>query len=264
LLTVGAGDRAWPMVREYILWLRQEGRYREALALLEGCEAAGTTGDRLSAALMFIVQMRQNLGDLSQTQVDRLDRALTLAESDEQRSSLLHDLGSLLQAQGDLPGARAKLERALEIKAHVYGSRDHYSTAISEMNLGFIIFEQGNTARAIELLVHAYQVFRSQLGPEHPHTQSLARLFAGGTHTHDPLHEAVTPARVAASRGGADPGWFAPSVQVGRKCGATATWACSQRARYSISQKSSRRPFAERRTKKWRNTIPAMSRSRRF
>jgi Tetratricopeptide repeat len=89
----------------------------------------------------------------------------------------------VLHAQGDLSGARAKLERALEIDARVYGSRDLYSTAISEMNLGFIILEQGDTSRAIELLGHAYEVFRRQLGPEHPHTQSLARLFAGGTHT---------------------------------------------------------------------------------
>jgi Tetratricopeptide repeat len=139
--TVGAGDRAWPMVESYVLWLREQGRYREALVLLEGSEAAGVRGDRLSVALMFLVEMRRHLGDLSQSQVDRLDRALTLAETDEQRSSLLHELGNLLEAQGDLPGARAMLERALEIEERVYGSGDHYSTAISEMNLKFIIFE---------------------------------------------------------------------------------------------------------------------------
>ena len=43
------------------------------------------------------------------------------------------------------------------------------------------MFEQGDTPRAVDLLRHAYQVFRSQLGPEHPHTQSLARFFAAST-----------------------------------------------------------------------------------
>ena len=38
------------------------------------------------------------------------------------------------------------------------------------------MLEQGDTSQAVELLSHAYQVFHSQLGPEHPHTQSLARL----------------------------------------------------------------------------------------
>jgi hypothetical protein len=55
LHAIGAGDIAWPMIEEYVLWLRRQGRYREALALLEGCEAAGVTGDRLSAALMLDV-----------------------------------------------------------------------------------------------------------------------------------------------------------------------------------------------------------------
>jgi tetratricopeptide (TPR) repeat protein len=108
----------------------------------------------------------------------------------------------VLQAQGDLPGARAKLERVLEIEVRLYSSHDHYSTAISEMNLGFLLLEQGDTTRAVELLSHAYQVFRSQLGPEHPHTQSLAHLFAdSASATPDPVRMAITQARAAAQRG---------------------------------------------------------------
>ena len=115
LHTVGAGDSAWPMVQEYVLRLRGQGRYREALALLEGCEAAGATGERLSAALMFIVQMRRQLGNRAPAQVQMLERSLALAETDESRANILHELAGVLRAQGDLPGARAKLERALEI-----------------------------------------------------------------------------------------------------------------------------------------------------
>src|SRR4029450_12549256 len=55
---------------------------------------------------------------------------------------------------------------------------------------------------AVELLSHAYQVFHSQLGPEHPHTQSLARLFADNTSAGpDPVREATAQARAAAQGG---------------------------------------------------------------
>ena len=76
LHTVGAGDSAWPILQEYVLRLRDQGCYREALALLEGCEAAGATGERLSAALMFIVQMRRQLGNRAPAQVQMLERSL--------------------------------------------------------------------------------------------------------------------------------------------------------------------------------------------
>jgi tetratricopeptide (TPR) repeat protein len=64
------------------------------------------------------------------------------------------------------------------------------------------MLEQGDTSRAVALLSHAYQVFRSQLGPEHPHTQSLARLFANSASASpDPVREATDQARAAAQGG---------------------------------------------------------------
>jgi tetratricopeptide (TPR) repeat protein len=67
------------------------------------------------------------------------------------------------------------------------------------MNLGFLLLEQGDNSQAVELLRHAYEVFRSQLGPEHPYTQSLARHFAGSTNAAtDPVREATEQARAAA------------------------------------------------------------------
>ena len=56
--------------------------------------------------------------------------------------------------------------------------------------------------RQLSLLSHAYQVFHRQLGPEHPHTQSLARLLCRQYYrTPDPVHEATAQARDAAGRG---------------------------------------------------------------
>ena len=86
----------------------------------------------------------------------------------------------MLKAQGDLAGARDKLERVLEIEIKIYGTREHYSTAITEMVLGFLLIELDEKEKGAELLAHAYAVFQAQLGPEHPYTQQLASLFESG------------------------------------------------------------------------------------
>ena len=43
----------------------------------------------------------------------------------------LHELAGVLQAQGDLASAE-RLERSLEIDAAMFGTTEHYSTAITE------------------------------------------------------------------------------------------------------------------------------------
>ena len=68
-------------------------------------------------------------------------------------------------------------ERTIEVKDAVYGTREHYLTAITEMNLGFLLFQQGEAEAGVKLLTHAYTVFQKALGPNHPHTRQLAKLF---------------------------------------------------------------------------------------
>ena len=188
LHAIGAGDKAWPMVEEYILWLRRQGRYREALALLEGCEAAGATGDRLSAALMFVVQMRSNLGDLSQTQVEMLNRALILAETDERRSDLLYELGGMLHAQGDLPGARATLERVLEIQATVFGTEEHPDVAAALHELAIVLRAQGDLPGARATLERVLEIQATVFGTEeHPDVATALDALAIVLHTQGDL-----------------------------------------------------------------------------
>jgi tetratricopeptide (TPR) repeat protein len=167
------------MVAEYILWLRRQGRYREALALLEGCEAAGATGDRLSAALMFVVQMRHYLGDLSQTQVEMLNRAFLFAETDEQRSALLHELGRMLRAQGDLPGARATLERTLEINATVFGTEEHPSVATSLHELAGVLHAQGDLPGARATLERTLEIKARLYGSRDHYSTALSEMNLG-------------------------------------------------------------------------------------
>ncbi len=92
----------------------------------------------------------------------------------------LHELACVLQDQGDLDGARKALERIIEIEGVIYGTREHYSTAITEQSLAFLIQEQGEPPAAAELLAHAYSVFLKQLGPDHPRTRYLATVLQKG------------------------------------------------------------------------------------
>ena len=45
-----------------------------------------------------------------------------------------------------------------------------------ETTLGFLLIEE-EPDKAKVLLTHAYATFLQQLGPQHPHTQQLARFF---------------------------------------------------------------------------------------
>jgi hypothetical protein len=92
----------------------------------------------------------------------------------------LHELARVLQAQGDLAGARDRLERALRIKERIYGTRDHWSSAVTEEALAALLLQQGDEndrTRAVQLLSHAYRTYQSQLGDDHPRTRTLAQLF---------------------------------------------------------------------------------------
>lgn len=95
-------------------------------------------------------------------------------------ASSLHELAMVLYAQGDLAGARARLEQVLQIEGRVFGTRDHFSTAVTEMALARLLSQQGEPDRARELLQHAHQAFLAQLGPEHPHTKEAAELLSPG------------------------------------------------------------------------------------
>lgn len=88
----------------------------------------------------------------------------------------LHELAGVLSAQGDLAGAKGMLERVLEIEERLYGTREHYLTAMTEVALGALLLEMGEAERAVILLQHAYQTFLAQLGPDHPQTRELAAL----------------------------------------------------------------------------------------
>ncbi len=81
----------------------------------------------------------------------------------------LNNLGYLLQAQGDLAGARPYYERALAIRERVLGP-EHPDTAGSLNNLGYLLQAQGDLAGARPYYERALAIRERVLGPEHPDT----------------------------------------------------------------------------------------------
>ncbi|MGD1037186.1 MAG: FxSxx-COOH system tetratricopeptide repeat protein [Roseiarcus sp.] len=81
----------------------------------------------------------------------------------------LNNLAGVLQAQGDLPGARPLFERALAIHEKALGP-EHPDTATILNNLARLLQDQGDLAGARPLFERALAIHEKALGPEHPDT----------------------------------------------------------------------------------------------
>jgi hypothetical protein len=87
-------------------------------------------------------------------------------------------LGMAIMVQVELTRKTGELlERVLAIEATVYGSKEHYSTAITETNLGLLLVDLGEIEKGLGRMTHAYGVFQRQLGDEHPSTRQVAELI---------------------------------------------------------------------------------------
>jgi tetratricopeptide (TPR) repeat protein len=83
-------------------------------------------------------------------------------------------LGSIFQALGDLPAARAAFERALRIDEATYGL-DHPDVATDVNNLGSIFQALGDLPAARAAFERALSVFEETLGDSHPSTLAIRR-----------------------------------------------------------------------------------------
>ncbi|MBX3055397.1 MAG: tetratricopeptide repeat protein [Anaerolineae bacterium] len=84
----------------------------------------------------------------------------------------LNNLGTLLQAEGDLAGARPYLERALAIREKALGSH-HPDVTQSLNNLGMLLQDEGDLAGARPYLERALAIFEKVLGADHPNIATL-------------------------------------------------------------------------------------------
>jgi CHAT domain-containing protein/tetratricopeptide (TPR) repeat protein len=108
-------------------------------------------------------------------QVAELSRQ-ALGEDHPDTAASLNNLGALLQAMGDLAGARPHYERALAIHRRVLGE-DHPDIAASLNHLGLLLQAMGDLAGARPYYERALAIRRQALGEDHPDTaQSLNNL----------------------------------------------------------------------------------------
>jgi tetratricopeptide (TPR) repeat protein len=90
----------------------------------------------------------------------------------------LNNFGDLLEAQGDLAGARPYYERALGIREKALSS-DNPDTATSLNDLGALLLAQGDLAGARPYLERALAIRERALGLNHPDTaRTLSNLGA--------------------------------------------------------------------------------------
>jgi tetratricopeptide (TPR) repeat protein len=177
-LTLGEGDRAWPIVRHHTLWLRDAARFREALGLLEGFEAARVTGDRLALVLLLQAQMRTNLGDRGERLLALLERAGELAETAESRGAVLQERADALMDLGRFEEAERLLRQVEQIDEAAFGS-DHPIYCSTLHTLGLALDRQGRHREAEEVFRKAAELLEERLGPDHSFTATLFHSLAG-------------------------------------------------------------------------------------
>ena len=79
----------------------------------------------------------------------------------------VNNLGIVLQALGDLPGAKAAYERALKIDEKAFGP-DHPNVATDVNNLGRVLQALGDLPGAKAAFERALKIDEKAFGPDHP------------------------------------------------------------------------------------------------
>ena len=87
-------------------------------------------------------------------------------------ASAINNLGLVLKAEGDLAGARTAFERALAIGETAFGL-DHPNVAIWVNNLGSVLDAEGDLAGARAAYERALAIFERALGNDHPSTVTV-------------------------------------------------------------------------------------------
>jgi len=82
------------------------------------------------------------------------------------------NLALIQQAQGDLPGARASMERAIAIQSKHFAP-DHPTFATSFNNLAHICKDEGNRAAACANFKNALAILLKHFDESHPNVKSV-------------------------------------------------------------------------------------------
>ena len=145
------------------------------LAVHEALAAEDEAGDDAQRAGLLDMAANYFHGRGAYRRAEKLSRAALaifekkLGPEHSHTGMSLNNLAFLLQALGDLAGARPLYERALAIAERELGP-DHSDTAMALHNLAVLLQSQGDLAGAQPLLERALAIRENTLGPEHSHT----------------------------------------------------------------------------------------------
>jgi len=95
------------------------------------------------------------------------EAAVEAAIGHEELASCYSNLGAIQQAQGDLPGARASMERAIAINSKHFAP-DHPTFATRYSNLALIQQDHGDLPGARASMNRAIAIDSKHFGPDHP------------------------------------------------------------------------------------------------
>ncbi|MCB9762776.1 MAG: tetratricopeptide repeat protein [Alphaproteobacteria bacterium] len=179
LLAGEDANAAWATAQPVVLWLRDQGRYHEALAMVERVLAGAPSGEPLGLALTFQAQLGLYVARPARPMVASLEQALELV-SDREKGFVLSEAARVASRLGDLAGARTHLERSLAIKAKVLGTEEHPSVAASMHSLAGVLRAQGDLAGARTHLERSLAIDKKVLGTEeHPDVAASMHSLAG-------------------------------------------------------------------------------------
>ncbi|MDQ2902671.1 MAG: tetratricopeptide repeat protein [Chloroflexota bacterium] len=143
------------------------GQYEESRACYENALAVQRTiGDQRDEAATLVNQgeLLRNMGALPQARTC-FEQALHINKQQQDpriESAALHNLGLLYHAEKDYPRAMACYQQALSI---AYELRERYNIGLIVTNMGLLLFEQGNPAEGLALLLFALQVRQTLQDP---------------------------------------------------------------------------------------------------
>ncbi|NQU23592.1 MAG: tetratricopeptide repeat protein [Candidatus Nealsonbacteria bacterium] len=124
---------------------------------------------RIDEAASLANWIHTPLHDLARTTEvrDSLERFIDTSLAPEGKATALSNLAMILKAQGDLPGARQQMERAIEImQEHLL--EDHPKLAIGYSNLATILKNQGDLPGAWQQMERSIEIWQKLLPEDHP------------------------------------------------------------------------------------------------
>jgi len=111
-------------------------------------------------------------------------------------AKLLNNIGSVLHAQGNYPGALGHLRQALAIYEKALGP-EHPATAGCTNNIGSVLHAQGDYPGALGHLRQALAISEKVLGPEHRNTATYANNIGLTLHAQGDFERALIQFRKA-------------------------------------------------------------------